>query len=139
MAAAKVGSTQIVDRHTLVVEELLGCELAVGTLDPLDGHGHRLTGPLGTSEILLLDPHRVVDDLPPHPIDQTRVEIMLHPGRDAVRDEPLFSRLVPGWSVVDAFLLGDAEAVRLPLGKELEDVGIDPVDVVTDLFYVTWV
>ena len=96
-------------------------------------------GPLGSAEILLLDPHRVVDDLSPDSIHQARVEIVLHPGRDAIGDEAFFSRLIPRGSVVDTFLLGDAKAVRLPLGEELEDVGVDPVYVVTDLRYVTWI
>jgi hypothetical protein len=64
---------------------------------------------------------------------------VLHPGRDTVGDEALFSGLVPGGSVVDPLLFGDAKAVRLPLREELEDVGVDPVYVVTDMFYVTWV
>jgi hypothetical protein len=40
---------------------------------------------------------------------------------------------------VDPFLPCDAQAVRLALGKQFENVTVDPVDVVSDEFDVTWI
>ncbi len=128
----------VVDRDPLGVVELLGCELAVRALDALDRNRHRAMRGFDPAQELLLDANRVVDDLPPQAVDQTRIDVMVHPGGDPVGDQVLLAHLVAGRTIVDSLLLGDAKTVSLSFGEELEDVGVDPVDVVPDLLYVTW-
>jgi hypothetical protein len=55
---------------------------------------------------------------------------------DSIRNQIFFAKLITRWSVESILLPCHAEAVRSPLGEQTENLGIDVVDVCSDLIDV---
>ena len=77
-----------------------------------------------------------LDDLPPEPVDETRVELMIETGGDALGDHVLLAEWASRGMTPGSLEPGSPHAERPSLRQQLQDLAVDVVYSAADLIDV---